>query len=688
MERVLNKPPKQIAESEEKESDRALRFLKTRKMRLSEQQIERIEKDISKKYKAYEDSTKTLKKRLTKWNELLEGVVEETNFPFEGASNITIHDVSGRTRSFKSTFNKTMYQDENLFVPVLDPDFDLDRAKYTALQDGFNHSFSRLFNGIDILKDATIPVVRDGTSIIMGFWDRQVERCFDQKVYQNATEFAQDYPDAESAGISEDAYKDIMAEFITSPDEELTVLFDYDFVKFDGIKYKILSLAKFVFFPAFARSIASMEMYGNEYTLSDDELKVKEKRGEIYKSGLEKTLKKKGNIQQDAWDKARNFTEGINIASEEYRPNRVADIVYKTDMDGDGIPEKYLVFWSVDAKVLLSMQPYPIRKNVDMCVDFRIIKRENRFVGISLVGDTEDLFNQLDVIHRHRNNVRMLTTSPVFIAKRDYKELIDMGRAENVIRPGLTLWVDDIHNSIMQLPIANMSQSGDEMDEEQLLVRHIEFAWGITQGLSGMQTAEDPRSPARKTQMLLMQANQRVDDYMDEFRSSLPALAQLHAALLYQYYPNREFAFDKENNILKFPVDLLIHPGVHWKAKRRSVNLTPEFAMARLAQLGQVYMNLLPLLRINDPLAIEMWNRQVLNSGEPEAEKLLYDQQKSEQLMQKSMEMQQQQKDREIEGKAKLKGQTAFKGAIGKRAGEHMAGMLTGTGNQPQNPGG
>lgn len=675
IEKKLKAPPDILA-SVEREAERVESLLKSKKMRVSDTRAEKIEKDIDKKYSAWKKQTNNMRRRLVRYNDLLEGVVAESNFPFENASNITLHYAAGMSRTFRSTFNKTKYQDDSIAVPVLDPTMTVTSNEYKALQDGFNHTFNTMYNGIDILKEATIPCLRDGTTVITGAWERRVEKAVDQRTYRSAQEFVKDYPDPESAGQDEEGYRWIMDEFILNPDCEILVSFDYDFVQFDGIEYQINSFAKFVFFPTYAKNIRTMELYGNTYKASEEELALKLKRGEIYERGYEKIKKQKSDQVWDEWDKSRTSLEGISSNSEDFRPINVGDFVYKADLDEDGIPEKYLVCYAPDQKVLLSIIPYPIRRNIDIAVAFRMIKRENRFSGVSLIGDCEDLFNQLDLLHRHRNNIRMLTTSPVFIAKKDYKELIDMGRAENVIRPGLTLWVDDIEKSIKQLAIQNLDQPGNSMDEEMSLKSYVELVFGPTQGMSGAQTPNDPRAPARKTQMLMMQANGRIDDYIDEFDTSLPDLFNLHAALLYQYSPQKEISIDKNNQVFKFPISMLADPRIKWEVKRRSVQLTPEFAMARMQNLMQVYMALRPLLLMGDPTAVEMWNRQVTNSGEPEADKLIIDPQKAQQMAQQAQMQMMQQLQKQMQMKAQAKGQEKMAGEVGKNVGKHMTAPL------------
>jgi len=82
---------------------------------------------------------------------------------------------------------------------------------------------------------------------------------------------------------------------------------------------------------------------------------------------------------------------------------------------------------------------------------------------------------------------------------------------------------------------------------------------------------------------------------------------------------------------------------LRWVPRRRSVTLTPEFAMQRLQTLLQVYMSMRPLLLQGDPIAMEIWNRTVRNSGEPQCEKFLMDPQQAPQMAAHAMQVAMQQ---------------------------------------------
>lgn len=693
----LPKAPKDVRDSEERASERATLFAKSRLKRLSEKQVGDIEKKLGKWFDSWKKQTEPQRKRLVRYAEILEGVVQDSNVPFEGASNITLHYAAGMARTFRATFNKTAYQDEDIFYPILSPDLRNkigDKPEAIAnLEESFNHSFSRECNGMSTLKEGTIPCVRDGTLVVSGSWHREVRRCFDQRTYRDLQAFQKDYPDAEAAGVDEEKYASILDFFLAHPDTgnsgenqpsgnpgdtpELIVGFEYDHLYKNEPEYRVGPWAKFVRYPVVARDISECIFYGYQFKESREAVRGRKRRGEYYSAGSVKALDAKTQDQDDSWDKSLGFVEGITPAQEkDDKPVRYIDGCCLLDLDGDGIVEKYSVRYAYEEKALLSLFPHRLRKGIDPSIPFRMIKREGRLDGVSLIGDCEDLFGQIDLSARHENNVRILTTSPMFLANSKYKDQIDLGRAENVIRPGVTYWVDNPKDDpLKQLEVRNLDVTHDWLAEMQLYKQHVELVFGPTQGLSGGQTPTDPRAPARKTQMMLTQANSRIDDYLDQFMESGPQLAELHAALLFQYAEGPTLDYSKGSKSMSLPLELLSDPGLSWGIKRRSVQLTPEYAMARLGNLQQLYLQLRPLLATNDPIAMEIWNRHVLASGEPQADKFLLsgeNLQKVQQSMRSAMQMSGQSPD----AKAQAKGKESFHKEMGKTAAQHMTGQL------------
>jgi hypothetical protein len=676
-------PPRDIRETEEKQAKRVEQLIKGRNKTLSEGQLDRLQKRVKKVLKAALKESGPLRKKLVRNSDLLEGIVEETNFPFEGASNVTLRAAAGIARTFEATFNPALYADTELFAPDIDPGAEqelglADAAKLTLLQEGFNHSFARKYNGLSTLKGGTIPAFRDGTFLVNGSWERVVQRVNDQRTYRNYAEFQKDYPDAESSKMERSTYQDIADFFlIEGPEAELIVRFSHNHVQFDGIEYRQLLRTKFLIYPTTSLKLERAELYGAMYDLSKDELKRRAKKGEFYEKQVDKAVKSRSSMNPDAWDKNRLYVEGFITPDPDSAPMRLGSFVIRFDLDDDGVVEQYHVTVIAENErdpVVIACRPYDLRHNIPDVVPFRLVKRDHAFDGISLCSDGEDMFNQIDSLFRHDNNVMMLTTSPIFMINDQLKETMDLGRAENVIRPGVSYWVPDITKAAKQLEVADVAAaSGDNNTKLSVIARFLEMLIGVSQGESGQTSPSDPRAPAAKTTLLLMQSGKRADRCLDEWCESLPDLAKLHATLLYQYSGESDYKFtDTKGQKQSFPLKILADPRLRWVARRRSVTLTPEFALQRLTTLMQVYGQMRPLLLQGDPIAIEIWNRTTRNSGEPQCEKFLIDNHNAPAMAQRAMQMAQQQ----FMHKARLEAMAKGEIKLAQEAAKHMVGIL------------
>lgn len=652
------KPPKSLSDTVTKEVDRAKDILKNKNLRKSDKALEKISKDIKKKYELWKKQTKLMRSRLVRYNNMLENVVEQVDFPFEGASNITLGYVSGIARTFKSVFNRAVYQDPDIFSAITKRP-EIDKEALAKLEQSNNYYFNTETNGLDILKEGTTPCFRDGTLIISGYWKQKIEKVFDSKIYKQASDFVSDYPSPQDAGISEEEYNNILDSFIVDQETEVHSSYLYDTVVYNNPYWEIIPLARFIHYPTYATSIEDMQIYGSEYFLSKEEIKEKIKWKEFYPDQGNRLLEAIPSQKKDTWSATKNFIEGITRQDSDKNdtPFKLIDCVYKADLDDDGILEKYFVTFSPDHKIILSFRTYDLRNNIDFCVDFRFVGREDRFLGVSLVGENEDKFNLMDTLHQHRNNIRTLVTSPILLADKNKKDELDLFTSESIIRPGTTFWVSDIDHSIKQLALQNLDQPGNSLDEENLIVRYIELSIGPTQALSGRDNPSDPRSPMGKTVALMQQANQRIDDYIDEFRKSIPKLAKLQNALLAQYSDDIiKYSIEQDGRVEFKEIDksFFTTPGIIWRAKRRSLTLSPEFAMQRLGGLLQIYMQLFPFLQKQDPIAIEIWDRMVVASGEPDKEKLIL---KLQQMMAQQMQQAQQAQQAQQQGIPGIQGQ-------------------------------
>jgi len=100
-----------------------------------------------------------------------------------------------------------------------------------------------------------------------------------------------------------------------------------------------------------------------------------------------------------------------------------------------------------------------------------------------------------------------------------------------------------------------------------------------------------------------------------------------------------------------------------------------------------MYGQMKPLIMQGDPVAIEVWNRVVSNSGEPQSEKLLYDPKQGPEMMQKAMQMAIQKFNMESKMKAKAEGEKMLSKQAAKEIIKHLseaAKMQLGGGNEAE----
>lgn len=616
------KPPASVTEDESKR----MMFDTAKASPLSAERMADLEKEIKRNLEDSKTNTQTMRRRLNSLNDILEGIAQEVDYPFPNASNIDVKMAGGIGRTLRATMVRAMFPDPDRgFVFSVDSDDRRDDAN--VAEDAFNWNAAHKNNLIEALKDAIIPTFRDGISFLQGIWDRRTEKAIDYKSYTTADEFLVDYPEPKDAGVSEQRFTEIL-KHLSEPDTSLDAAFDQDLVKKDSAEFSIVSLARFYWYPLSAKSLEDCELYGIRMEESKATMLRKKKTGEYNAEAVDACLDAVRESGEDMWDRSRDFIEGISRQNESSKRNDFENfrLVMTMDLDEDDLPEKYMGVFNLAKGRFLNFGRYKIRHNIDFLVPLRFIRRDDRFLGPSLLYDGMDIFQEINDIHRHRNNVRMITDSPGFIAEDDLKDSVEQSLLN--WRPGVVLWVPKGRMSgVQQQQFTNPSNTQNSLDEENGLRQYVEFIIGPTQGLSGQETKGDAGAPATKHLSKIRQAGFRVDDYMDEFKRSFPQIGKLALALYYQY-GSRKIAYQSKNpesgDRIFGEADRALFgaEGITIDLNARSVIMSPEFEMERIMALIQAAG-----MAIADPMEkiriiSELWNRFVSASRAQNPEKL------------------------------------------------------------------
>lgn len=593
--KTLSKPPaeyddqvEQVEEVESRFRRRALKLTKSVEQRLSRELFQIIED--------WKDSRNGLREKLKQWNDLYEGVTDITNFPWEGACELHVPIPKIKAREIRSTINRTTMRP----VPFLmaryngpdvlmkqNKDFVKDVERFLEDKIKFDTNVHQT------LKDAIIPTIRDGTCPVQVIWETELERVCDYKTYEDVEDFTEDYPDAESAGISEKEWNSLYQKIADGGAVEIQ--FEYDAVQYDGPKAYLVPLIDFVHYPVYVTEIESMLCHGKRIYFTDYQLKDLARVGKFSKEAVEKMSNRESDLREDGYTAHRDAIEGITRDRTRVREYECFELVYKTTLDPDSdsdtaIPQKYLITWAHKGRQILRIEKYPIRQGKTTYFPLRLIKRDNRFLGISLIDDISDISSEIDIHHRQRINSRTVTHVPSFKAKEGAKGRFDPARKDLQFRPGLVVWLEDT-NDVAQFDIRPVDLSGS-VEEEMLLYQLADLVTGSSSGLSGQNNPIDPRAPARKAQEQLRQSTNRIDDYVEVLLSPFANVGQFMLDLYYQYGPDNltYHVEEKDGSLVEKEIkrSKFYNPNVKLRVTGTSVFVNPEQEYSRMAEIEAV----------------------------------------------------------------------------------------------------
>jgi hypothetical protein len=399
-----------------------------------------------------------------------------------------------------------------------------------------------------------------------------------------------------------------------------------DAVLQDAPKFTAFPLARLIWYPLFnVQDLNECRIYGRLYYESEQDIKQKVKRKTYDKAQVDLSLAaSSGKKFNDPWGSSRDQIEGLGLEDTETKHVRVAKLVLCEDLDGDDIPERYLVTLDIDNFKIWRMERYKLRKNIPNIVLFKFIHRDQRLLGVSLCLDGLDSFKMVDNIHRHRNNVRAITDCPAFIIPEGIKDQIDFGGGPAVFKPGVTWYLDDKYlkegMAPRQVMIQSLSKTGESLDEEKGVVRYLEFKLGPSQGLSGQESIIDPRAPASKTISQLKQATLRIDDMIRQWKKAVPDAIDLMMAL-YHCYGQENYKVgvvdEQSGDIAQFKEigrRLFSLDDSRFMLRHNEISLSPEFEMEKVMGVASIAAQNPVVLQMKPQILVETWNDLVLAS--------------------------------------------------------------------------
>jgi len=586
IETTIAKAPPQDLRNAESQIEQISNRIKARAITLTEEIVQKLQTELQVIIQNWRDSRTGLKTKLRQWNDQYEGVVKVTNFPWPGASHLDVPLTKIKAREIRSTINRSTMRPKPFLMVNYSGPSTLRSEKSELAKDIEAFLEDKIKNATNVhqtLKDALIPIFRDGTCPVQVTWDTQWETVFDFKTYESADDFTADYPSPQDAKIAEDQYGRIIEKLQNGEPHEIQ--YEYDVATYDGPRAYLVPLIDFVHYPVYISDLDETVCHGKRVWFTDYQLQHMAVTGKFKdKEMVDQLIAGAGDVRDDDISKSRDSIDGIDRS---FQPDNAKEfeffeLTYLTSLtEADkkkGIRRKYLVYYREKTNQLFRVENYPIRKGRSVYFILRYIRRDNRLLGMSLVADIEDLSQEVNIIHRQRINSRTITHVPSFKAKMSARDKFDPSVTQYQFRPGVTFWLRNM-DDVEQFDIRPVDLSGST-DDELLLFQLVDLVTGSSSGLSGQANPIDPRAPARKQEQMNRMSSNRIDDYVEPLMPVFSKIGQHMTDLYYQFGSKRIKFYAEENDGVAIEKEMekskLFNPNVMFVVKGTSLFDSPE----------------------------------------------------------------------------------------------------------------
>ena len=506
---------------------------------LTEDQEKKIKRILKKEIEAWENDTADLQEKLRHWYNLSEGIIEETDYPWEGAFETHIDLTGIYLKIYHSIERRSILGPENIWYAETDPEFEDSIGDHLPeIETMLNYKARAEWNIEEQISEAFKCANRDGLADLKIPYVVQTEHVEDKIIISNPDEFLEEFPSPQEAGMSRQDWEALASrvQFDATDETPLEIPVEYDRVTYDGPKAYLVERANFVTFPATAPSLESeyCRGYGDRFFIRRGEVRRRMQEDQWFKDACKEFLKKTKSKGSEASTYVTNKESAVGLGRSEKSDDwPFFELVYRMRLD-DNTEKKYLFVYCKEFDLLMAAWSYIYR--VDFHAQFRIDKRPNQLDGRSVTGQLEFLNEALDLMWNQRFQSREITNVPSFKAKKSAKKDFDPESDENQWRPGVVFWLED-PEAFEQFRVQPVDL-GESMAEEQNLFRIAGFIMGVDASLfSGRTPAEDPQAPGNKTALLVDQGNLRMEDPLAELRYGVEKVGEICLSHLYQFGP-------------------------------------------------------------------------------------------------------------------------------------------------------
>jgi len=519
-----------------------------RKVRFSEKKRTEVERDFQVLYSDWKSHVADLHTQIAQWKNDAEGIFTGTDeqTPWLDSSKIVKPVIETRINIIHAFWMSIMRprMGRQFVCPVDDKtnSAEVEAAKDMELFFNSNHQFNKMY--VDSSDEAFWAVLGDGTVGRTATWMKVVEKRWEAKVYLTTDDFIAEFSNSETSGVGAEKFQEIMSSLSQGQPVALDV--EKEVTTIDRPDIDMENLKDIVVYPMTVSRQERARLVGRRFYLRKSEMKARESLG-VY-DHVDSVVKSSPPAKWDTVDQTQNSIDGIT----EPEKNEDYELVhgrYSVDLDDDGIEEKYLVTYAVDAKKFIQFDKYPFYHNEDFLKISWFKRRPKRIVGRGVSQMLSDTQLEGSIRARQRIDSMSITNVPVMLANESLKSALDPRRKSNRIRPGTYLWIPETKMDKALVPVQFPKREfGESQAEEANLNQSADNLLGASELRSGRETPNDPRAPAAKTAILLQQSTMRLDDFIFGFIQKENEVLDIAKKLYYQFGPEKlRFTVDSQN---------------------------------------------------------------------------------------------------------------------------------------------
>lgn len=489
-----------------------------------------------------------LEQNLKDWNDLYEMRVDQTNWPWVGASNVFIPLIPSQLDTAVAYISGKVFVPRFYVVAGNTPD-----AQEVAhkVENYYNAELTRQ-RGPTTWYDTYLTWLhlgfRDGTSILEVMWRRTTKK---KKVVTFEPEMDGDTPVID------------MKTGRTKTNRRIT---EVEVVEYDDVDIKPVLLRDFLLIPDEAESIEAAVGVMRALWLYESDCAAMVKDGVLEADEVELALSyvptgtsdfasdRQGNYDRTMGDQLV-LGQGQGSQVSKFFANRGPIKVWRIhsrqyDMNGDGVPEENIFYLHELSQRLLGWTDYKYISPFRPYFSFSPMARPYRFYGFSMCERLAPIQTELNGMYNSRNNLIDLMLNPPLLYENG-EELDDQSQTWG---PGARWCVSRVGTnpavSFMQFPQVPLAS----FQNEQLLNTYVDKLTGV--GAPAMGAQGPGRRTATETKMQMSSTTTRNDLVAMRLRTVCRAVFNFIHQLKLQYTQD-DPEYMQAGQILTLPRELL-----------------------------------------------------------------------------------------------------------------------------------